>query len=318
MIDVVIVAYGSRAIIGRCIEAARQIPGLGRIVVVDHGDDGSGDVAAELGATVVRDLSNPGFGAGQNRGLKESDADYVLLLNPDAEIVSDAVARGAALLDARPDVALVQGMIENRGFDAPERSQGRELGPVHLWGRALGLRRLLGVPVVRAVARRSPALRDHAERVPTAPMEVETLAATAVLARHRALDDVEGFAAGDYFLYGEDLDLSRRLRQRGWKLVAVPDRWAVHISGASAASSWGRELEWWRGTMTFAARWWDGPAWSAALAAAVVRFVALALRRPGQAGAAWSAVIGTAWRVRRSPASARGRPSPTPRSPRRH
>ena len=78
----------------------------------------------------------------------------------------------------------------------------------------------------------------------------------AVLARRDALDALGGFDAEHYFLYGEDMDLCLRLRRAGWKLVALPDRWAAHISGASSASTRTREVEWWRGTMAYARRWW--------------------------------------------------------------
>lgn len=314
MIDAVVVAYRSRSVIDRCLAGARTIPDLGRIVVVDHGDDGTAEVARDQGAAVIADPSNPGFGAGQNRGFTATTADYVLLLNPDAEVDGAAVARGAALLDARPDVALVQGIVASAEGGEPERSRGRELAPVHLWGRALRLRRLLRFGAVRALARRMPSVADHVERTPTEVEEVEWLAATVVLARRAALDSIAGFDSTHYFLYGEDLDLCRRLRARGWKLVAVPEQWATHISGASSASSWERELEWWRGTMTFAARSWDSGAYASAEGAAFLRWIELVFRKPSGAVRAWRALLGDGRRARRSRASVPTRPSPTPRS----
>ena len=316
-IDAVVVAYRSRDVIDRCLAAARTIPGLGRIVVVDHGDDGTAEVARDQGAAVIADPSNPGFGAGQNRGFTATTAEYILLLNPDAEVNGPAVARGAELLAGRPDVALVQGVVANADGGAPERSRGRQLQPVHLWGRALRLRRLLGIGAVRAIARRLPSVADHVDRAPRQVEEVEWLAATVVLARRAALDAIAGFDSTHYFLYGEDLDLCRRLRAAGWKLVAVPEQWAVHISGASSATSWERELEWWRGTMIFAARSWDAAAYASGQAAAFVRWIELVARRPSGAAQAWRALLGDGRRARRSRASAPTRPVPMPPSPRR-
>ena len=274
-IDVVIVAYNSAGVIDRCLKAVGEVAGLASVTVVDHG-------AQPSVADAIHDPSNPGYGAGQNRGRAAGHAPYVLMLNPDAEVDAGGVAAGVALLDARPDVAMVQGVVESHD-GAPERSAGRALGPVHLWGRALKLRALLDVPVVRRVAARIPALSDHAERRPSSATEVEALAAVAVLARRAALDEVGGFDAEHYFLYGEDADLCLRLRRAGWKLMALPDRWAVHISGASSASSWERELEWWRGTLAYGRRWWSPQARLAADAAAVVMVGRLAARRPRQA-----------------------------------
>jgi len=290
-VDVVEVAFGSEDVIERSVLSAGGMGG--RVVVVDHGDGRAAARAAVLGAVTVLDPSNPGFGAGQNRGMRECDAEFVLMCNPDAEVDPAAVEAGVAHMQARPDVAAVQGVIVNRATGKPERSQGVELTPLHLLGRALGARRLLEVGWVRAMARRSAILRDHADRVPTEPVEVETLVATALLVRREAFDWVGGFDPM-YFLYGEDLDLCRRLRAAGWKLLAVPEVWATHTSGGSATSSREREKDWWEGTMAFAATWWTGPKWWAARVAARLASPSAGLR----------------WRRRAWPAPPSGHPIP--------
>jgi GT2 family glycosyltransferase len=304
-VDTVIVAYDSEDVIERALTRARRLGG--RTVVVDHGDGGSARVAAARGALAVHDPSNPGFGAGQNHGVAFTDSELVLLCNPDAEIDPDAVLAGTELLRSRTGVAAVQGVIVNRSTGRPERSAGVELGPVHLVGRALGARALLGLPGVGSLARRSSALRDHADRVPPGPAEVDTLAATAVLVRRSALESVGGFDE-DYFLYGEDLDLCRRLRLLGWKLVTVPDVWATHTSGGSTPSAWAREASWWRGTLQFAARWWGSAAWSLAVAAAVARWARLSARHPARVGAAWATMVTDPLDERARPRSTGGRP----------
>lgn len=126
--------------------------------------------------------------------------------------------------------------------------------------------------------------------MPEGPREVEWLAATAILARRSALDAVGGFDES-YFLYGEDVDLCRRLRAGGWKLVAVPSEWATHVSGGSARSSWHREANWWRGTMQFAAARWSRGGWSVAVAAAAIRWLRLAVRHPQSAVAAGRSMV---------------------------
>lgn len=295
-VDTVLVAYNSEDVIEQALARAGELGG--RVVVVDHGDGASAVIAATRGAIAIHDPSNPGFGAGQNRGIPFTDSEFVLLCNPDAEIVPAAVLAGVELLRNRPLVAAVQGVILNSTTGQPERSAGVEVGPVHLLGRALGAKALLGVPAVAAVARRSSLLRDHAERVPTGPVEVESLAATAVLIRRSALDGVGGFDES-YFLYGEDLDLCHRLRAMGWGLLAVPEVWASHASGGSAHSSWHREANWWRGTLQFGAGRWSAAGWSIALLAAAIRWVRLALRHPVHAPATFAALVRDPLRRRR-------------------
>ena len=297
-VDSVLVAYRREAVIADAVGAAEALGG--RVVVVDHGDGASAHRAAAMGALAVHDPANPGFGAGVNRGVWCTQSDFVLVCNPDAQVVAEAVEAGVRLLLQRPDVAAVQGVIVNRASGAPERSQGIEVGPVHLLGRAVGARRLLSSAAVRRLARRSRVLADHAERVPDRPREVESLAATALLVRRSAFDAVGGFDES-YFLYGEDLDLCRRLRQAGWRLLSVPGVWAEHVSGASAESAVARELYWWRGTMSFAARWWRPRAWRVAVAAATVRWARLAARHPTRARAAFAALVAEPRRERLTP-----------------
>ena len=310
-IDAVLVAYRSEAVIAASVEAAAALGG--RVVVVDHGDGASARRARDLGAVVQEDASNPGFGTGQNRGVALTSTEFVLLCNPDALIDPDAVAAGAAFLREHPEVAAVQGAIVNRLTGRLERSQGVELGPVHLLGRAVGAGRLAGSPLGRAVGRRCAALRDHVERARSAPTEVESLAATTLLVRRRAFDEVGGFDES-HFLYGEDLDLCRRLRRAGWALVALPEAWAVHDSGGSADSSWLREYHWWRGTMRFATRWWGAGAWALAMASATIASARMAFHRPRMI---WSVVAGVviapvAERLRRRAAFASGPPARSP------
>jgi GT2 family glycosyltransferase len=289
-LDAVVVTYASRHDVGRCLASLRTVRGMETVVVVDHGDDGSDEVAAAMGAVVVRDPDNPGFGAGHNRGVALTRAHYVLLMNPDAVLVPGSVEVGVALLDSEPRVAACQGVIIDEATGMPERSQGVLLGPGHLWGRALRLRGLLRWRPVRSVVRRLPGLADHVARVPDGPVNTAALGATALLVRREAFDAVGGFDRR-FFLYGEDMDLSRRWTEAGWRLVALPIRWAVHHAGGSSGSSWGREVEWWRGSMTFAATWYPERAWAMAVGAVMVRAVTLGACRPSRATAAWRAMV---------------------------
>lgn len=284
----VIVAYGSAASIAEVVQAAAGLRGCTEVVVVDNGSDGAADVAAAAGAAVIRRPDNPGFGAGQNAGVARTSAPAVLLLNPDASLHAAGVDAGLALLAACPDVAGVQGTITNRVTNAPERSMGSQIRPIHLFGRALALRRLLTTRIGRWLARRVR-VADHVKRVPSEPEDVEVLAATAVLLRRSAFDDIGGFDE-TYFLYGEDLDLCHRLRIAGWRLVGIPVSWADHDSGGTADSSWSRELHWWRGTLSFAARWWRGAAWRGGQIAGVLMWVRLMAGHPRGARSAWVAL----------------------------
>jgi GT2 family glycosyltransferase len=301
-VDVVVVAYRSEGDIGPCLAAAAALPGLASVTVVDHGDGGSGAVAAAAGAAVVLNPSNPGFGAGQNRGVACGSAPWLLLLNPDARLDAAAVGADLARLDADRRVGAGQGAVEGR--DGPERSAGRALGPVHLAGRLLRLRALANRRPLRSAARATGLLADWVDRRPDGPRRVEWLAATALAVRREAFEEIGGFDEG-FFLYGEDLDLCRRLRGACWELVALPTTWARHADGSSSATSWDRELAWWEGTLRYAATSWPLTPWALTIPVAVARAGSLGIARPGQAGDVWR-------RLMTAPLTARRRRPPAP------
>jgi GT2 family glycosyltransferase len=280
-LDVTVVAYHGADLVERCLASTRHLAGLGTLVVVDHGDGRCAELARAAGAIGLTDPTNPGFGAGQNRAVAATSSPYVLLLNPDAELDPAGVAAGLLHLDAHPDVAMVQGVVTSDRTGRPERSAGRSLGPLHLLGRALALRGLARHVPARLVG--ALGLADQVDRVPAHPTEVETLAATAVLVRASAFAAVGGFDTS-YFLYGEDLDLCRRLRAAGWRLVNLPLPWARHRDGATSGGRVRRELHWWHGTLQFAAREWSAPAWAAARVAGAIEAIRLLAAGPRQAG----------------------------------
>jgi N-acetylglucosaminyl-diphospho-decaprenol L-rhamnosyltransferase len=277
-VDVVIVAFNSASRLRALLPTVVGASGIGAVVVVDHGADGSASIAEAAGAVSIRDASNPGFGAGQNHGRRLTTAPFVLVLNPDLAVDVDAVIRAVETF-ADPTIAGVQGVIRSASTGAPERSAGRLIGPWHLWGRLVHARALLRLGPVRHVARRSARFSDHVERVTDRPRPVEALGATATLFRVEALNGVGGFDER-IFMYGEDQDLCARLGAAGWRLLTIPDDWAVHGDGESAPSSWDRERAFWNGTLSYAALHWSTPSWLAGLAAGIVRTLTLVARRP--------------------------------------
>ena len=278
---VVIVTYGCPpGALRDCVAAVQADPEVAEIQIVDNSPEPILEQGSSPLVRVHRPGHNVGFGAGQNLGLRMTSAPHVLMLNPDAVMKPGALAAGLRELKGDAGLAAVQGVCR-RPDGAPDRSQGREIGALHLVGRASGLKNLLRLARVREVAGAFALTRDHAQRVPEAPEDVEWLAATALLTRRTAVEPIGGFD-DRYFLYGEDLDLCRRLRAAGWRLRALPVEWASHAGGGSFDDKRHRELEWWRGTLAFAATWWSRIGWWTALAAVVTRAITLTPWRPLQ------------------------------------
>jgi len=293
-LDAVVVTYQNADTIGHCVSRLQEIPGLSRVVVVDHGTDGSAEVARVLGATVVRNPTNPGFGAGQNQGRALTTAPYVLICNPDADVVPEAIAHGVAMLAGQPDVAALQGDIEELDRDLSQRSSWQSVGPLHLWARIFRLGSLIRTRPLRALSQRLRLI----PRAPSATHDVEALATIVALVRRDAIEAVDGFDEG-YFMYWEDLDLSKRLRDAGWRLRVTPEVWAVHAGGASNSDPFGRERLWWQGCLRYAARWYPRPQWLAARAAAAAQWLMMSVQRPHESHSLWTELVTSPQHLRR-------------------
>lgn len=276
-VDAVVVTYESADLIDRCLLSLLSLPWLASTTVVDHSRTADDVSRRHAGVSFIHNPANPGFGSGQNQGAACGSAPWLLFVNPDAELRTDAIAAGIAGLHEDPVVVAAQGVILSDG--RAERSAGRALTPLHLAGRLVRVRRLLALRIVQRAARRSAALRDHVDRVPDAPRQVEWLAATVLAVRREAFESVGGFDSR-YFLYGEDLDLCARLRHAGGQMVSLPEVWADHFGGASSSTGWDRELAWWEGTLRYGATWWSPPAWLAGWILGSLRALGLGARRP--------------------------------------
>jgi GT2 family glycosyltransferase len=219
---VVVVTHGSATVVGSCLASARACPEVERLIVVDNASsDGSADVARSVGAdAVVEHGANLGFAAGVNRGLRESSADLVLLLNPDA-LIEPAALR--ALLDAlRGDGGVVMAgpmLRDARGVLAGGRRFSTVVNRL-CWHLPLPVRPQWSTPEYGGAL--------GSDR----PQPVDYLWGAALLCRRRFLDEVGGLDER-FFLYSEDEDLGRQARARQARSLLVPGAVVRHVGGAS-------------------------------------------------------------------------------------
>jgi hypothetical protein len=226
-VAVVVVTYDAQPWIGRCLESARGY----ETVVVDHGStDGTLDVARRAGVRVV-EQENKGVGAGWNRGIAETSAPWVLLLNSDAWLLGDAVERLRTFGDEHERAAIVAPRLLN-----PDGTVQRSVrGFPSVWRFATEFFFL------RKLAPRSRTLNafyagdfDHDE-----PRVVEWLMGAAMLVRRAAVDDVGEVDEG-FFMFNEESDWMYRFRNAGWEVWFAPDAEVVHVGGGATKREWGR------------------------------------------------------------------------------
>jgi len=224
-VSTVVVSFNTREHLLRCLASLETVVLPLEVIVVDNASaDGSPEAVAERfpATRVVPNAENAGFARASNQGLALARAPHVLLLNSDAEVRPGAVETMAALLDARPRVGAVG--PRTLGSDGSVQvSFGPPLTPLNEWRQ----RRL-----VQGVRAREAAALGRAAALAAVEHEPAWLSASCLLARREALGAVGGFDEA-FFLYEEDVDLCRRLRQAGWTLVFTPEAEVVHHLGRS-------------------------------------------------------------------------------------
>jgi N-acetylglucosaminyl-diphospho-decaprenol L-rhamnosyltransferase len=220
--SVVVVTYDALPWIERCLESVRGVT----TVVVDNGSsDGTVALVRERFPDVrVVETENRGLGAGWNVGIRATESRYVLILNADAWLVGDALARLVAFADERPRAAVVGPRL--RYPDG--RLQRSVRGFPTVWRLATEyffLRKL--APGTRALNAFYAGGFEH-----DAVREAEFVMGACMLVRRAAIEEV-GLLDEDFFLFSEETDWCYRFRDGGWSVVFYPGAECVHVGGAS-------------------------------------------------------------------------------------
>jgi N-acetylglucosaminyl-diphospho-decaprenol L-rhamnosyltransferase len=209
-----------------CVRTLRDA-GVGAVVVADNASsDGSVEqlVTEDAAVRVVQTGGNLGFGAAANRGAAVAETPYVAIGNPDVIVDRDAIDALARALDADPAVGAVGPRIEN-----PD-------GSWYPSARAFpSLVDAAGHAFLHFVAPRNRFTRRYRllDRDPAVACDVDWVSGTLLVVRRDAFEAVGGFDES-YFMYVEDVDLSRRLRLAGWRIRYEPSARVVHTIGVSS------------------------------------------------------------------------------------
>jgi N-acetylglucosaminyl-diphospho-decaprenol L-rhamnosyltransferase len=225
LVDVVVVSYNSRAHLRECVEPLAHAHDL-RVIVADNASTDGG--LETLGSVPVDALPLPrngGFAYGCNAGWRAGSAPYVLFLNPDATMDAHSVRRLARALDEQGDVGIVGPMVvEGDGAVAPSQRRFPRLASTY--AHALFLHRIF-----RGAEWSSELVTDDAAYA--RPGSPDWISGACMLVRRDLLERLDGLDEG-FFMYCEDKDLCRRVRDLGYDVRYEPEASARHEGGASA------------------------------------------------------------------------------------
>lgn len=229
-LSIVIVNYNVKYFLEQVLTSVessiKQLPV--EVWVVDNNSvDGSMEMVAEKYPWVktIINRENLGFSKANNQAIELSNAEYVLLLNPDTVLQEDTLVKCVEYMDLHQNVGgLGVRMIDGKGNFLPESKRGLPTPQVAFF-KMTGLASLF--PKSRYFGRYHMKYLSEFET-----HEVEVLAGAFMMLRTACLDKI-GLLDEQFFMYGEDIDLSYRILMGGYKNVYYSDTTIIHYKGES-------------------------------------------------------------------------------------
>ena len=236
-VGIVIVTHNSETEIGPCLDAALATGA--EVVVIDNASsDGTLEQIQSRGAAVIANSANRGFAAAVNQGIGAIQADFIVLLNPDAVLKTSLEPMRAVC--AAPEVGAVGGKLvaPNRSVQAGFNVRNLPT-PLTLTLEILLINRLW--PTNSANWHYRCYAFDHDK-----PAKVEQPAGAFLMFRREVWQDLGGLDEGFYPIWFEDVDFCKRLLDRGYQVYYEPQSVAVHLGGHSIRKILleNRELYW--------------------------------------------------------------------------
>ncbi len=229
-LSVVIVNYNVAAFLEQALASAQKAMRNidGEIFVVDNNsaDNSVAMVRSKFpDVHLIENHDNVGFARANNQAIRISKGEYVLLLNPDTVVEEDTFEKCIAFMDAHPQGGgLGVKMVDGNGRFLPESKRGIPY-PSSAFYKLFGLSKLFPKSTKFGAYHATYIGEDETA-------EVEVLSGAFMLLRKDALDKV-GLLDEDYFMYGEDIDLSYRILKGGYKNYYFPETRIIHYKGES-------------------------------------------------------------------------------------
>lgn len=231
---VIIVNYNVKYFLKQCLESVYNSIHLENIqvyVVDNDSKDGSVEMVAESFPEVklIENKNNVGFSTANNQAIKETKAEYVVLLNPDTLVQSDSFMKVIDFMDQHPDAGgLGVKMIDGNGKFLPESKRGLPTPQVAFY-KIFGFSKLF--PKSKKFGQYHLGYLDKDQT-----HSIDVLSGAFMVMRKETLDKV-GLLDEDFFMYGEDIDLSYRITQGGYKNYYYPETTIIHYKGESTKKS---------------------------------------------------------------------------------
>jgi len=228
-LSIVILNWNVRDLLRQCLTSvyATRSTLATQVIVVDNAssDDSVAMVRGEFpDVRLIVNAANRGYTGGNNDGIAAAAGRYVLVLNPDTQVIGDALSTLVAYAEAHPDVGLVAPQLLNPdGSVQPSRRRFPTLTTA-----------LFESTWLQSIAPHG-VLNDYymLDRSDDETQPVDWAVGACLLVRREVIDQVGKLDEG-FFMYSEELDWCRRIKGAGWKIVYLPKAQVIHHMGKSS------------------------------------------------------------------------------------
>jgi GT2 family glycosyltransferase len=220
-LSIIVVNYNSRQYLRKCLDSVRSSIFFEPFEIIVVNSDEKSLEQDDLGAVgneacrikTIEVNKNFGFGKSCNIGVRESRGQLLMFLNPDTTIEESTLNTLALALDSEEDVAIVSPMILWPDGRPQAWQFGKEKSPARIIFEKMGI-------------------RESCVQKELGLIEADWVSGTALITKREAYAKAEGFDE-NYFMYFEDVDLCRRIRQFGHKILVDTKSKVYHHSGQS-------------------------------------------------------------------------------------
>lgn len=232
-LSIVIVNWNTKDLLRDCLDSVIKHTNKAEyeIIVVDNG---SADDSVEMVkknfplVNVIENTENLGFARANNIGIKVSRGRYICLVNSDIILLDHCLDKLMSFMDSSPGIGMAGPKILNA--DLTLQHSCRHFPSI--WNnlcQSLGLNHIFP---------KSPFFSDWIMNYwnHDSIRSVDALSGCFWMIRRKALEEV-GLLDEEFFIYGEDLDFCRRMRNANWDIVFYPGAEAIHLGGASSAAA---------------------------------------------------------------------------------
>ena len=228
-LSIIIVSWNVADLLRDClrsIDAGRGELDL-EVIVVDSAstDDSVAMVKREFPwVNLMACDENVGFPRGNNLGLEQANGRYILLLNPDTVVLDDALSKMMTTMQENPEVGVLGCQLLNS--DGTVQSSRRRFPTITT--------AFFESTWLETVAPKNVLERYYAQDLPDdAVNDVDWVMGACMLVPHPVVDTVGGMDEA-YFMYSEELDWCRRIKDSGWRVVYYPEAKIIHYVGQSS------------------------------------------------------------------------------------